>query len=123
MPVVRQGAQASSAATDGKRDSRSCIDREDREIHDPLIVPVAFPRTRCAMNDEPTLDLKALSPEMLRALSAAAGVILSNDRVAALASQAAPHFAMLRAVDASADPSVEPAAQFRLDHAVGLSND
>ena len=51
----------------------------------------------------------------LRAMAAAAGVDLSDERAEALVPQAAPHFAMLRALDDVADPATEPAAEFRLD--------
>ncbi|HEU5431890.1 MAG TPA: hypothetical protein VFU81_09510 [Thermomicrobiales bacterium] len=51
----------------------------------------------------------------IQALAAAAGVSLSAARAAALVSQAAPHFALLRALDGVVDPATEPAAEFHLD--------
>jgi hypothetical protein len=50
----------------------------------------------------------------LTTLAAAAGVTLEPDHAARLAPQAAAHFAMLRQLDDVADPTVEPAATFRL---------
>jgi hypothetical protein len=55
------------------------------------------------------------SADDLRALAAAAGVSLSAERAAALVSQAAPHFALLRALDGAVERAVEPAAEFHLD--------
>ena len=51
----------------------------------------------------------------LRAMAAATGVELSDERAAERVPQAEPHFALLRALDAVADSKVEPAAEFRLD--------
>jgi hypothetical protein len=62
-----------------------------------------------------TSESDAKAAARLRALAAAAGVILSDERAAALVEQAEPHFALLRALDAAADPVTEPAAEFRLD--------
>lgn len=55
-----------------------------------------------------------LSPALLDGMAAAIGVALTPERAAALATQAGPHFAILRALDAIADPTTEPAAVFRL---------
>jgi hypothetical protein len=52
---------------------------------------------------------------LLRDLAALAGVDLGEERANALVSQAKPHFAQLRELDAVADPATEPAAVFRLD--------
>ena len=57
----------------------------------------------------------ALKPADLRAMAATTGVDLSAARAEALISQAAPHFALLRQLDAVANPATEPAAEFRLD--------
>ena len=56
----------------------------------------------------------ALSPEILQSMAAAIGIAITPERAAALAAQAGPHFAILRALDAIADPTTEPAAVFRL---------
>ena len=55
------------------------------------------------------------SAAQLRAMAAAVGVALSDERAAALVPQAEPHFALLRALDAVIEASTEPAAEFRLD--------
>lgn len=55
---------------------------------------------------------------LLRDLAAMAGVDLGEERAAALVSQAEPHFAQLRALDAAADAAIEPAVVFRLDDRV-----
>ena len=52
---------------------------------------------------------------LLRDLTALVGVDLGEERGEALVSQAEPHFAQLRELDAVADPATEPAAAFRLD--------
>jgi uncharacterized membrane protein len=57
----------------------------------------------------------AWSPRLLQGMAAAIGIELSDERAAALATQAEPHFALLRALDDIADPTTEPAAEFRLD--------
>ena len=59
-------------------------------------------------------DGAPLSPELLGSMAAAIGVMLTPERAAALAAQAGPHFAILRALDAIADPTTEPAIVFRL---------
>jgi phytoene/squalene synthetase len=64
---------------------------------------------------EPDTDERAPSPQLLRGMAATLGVTLSAERAAALATQAAPHFALLRALDDIADSTGEPAAEFRLD--------
>jgi hypothetical protein len=61
-------------------------------------------------------DGETLTAEQLRALAAAAGVELSPERAATLATQAKPHFALLRALDAVTEATGEPAAELRLDH-------
>lgn len=66
-----------------------------------------------AMNEPPT-ESRSPSPVRLQGMAAALGVPLSDERAAALAEQAAPHFAILRALDAIANPHTEPAAVFRL---------
>ncbi len=67
------------------------------------------------MTDESADEPNAITPETLRAMAEAVGVILSGDRAAALAAQADQHFAQLSQLDAIANSSTEPAAQFRLD--------
>jgi len=52
---------------------------------------------------------------LLRNLAALVGVELGEERGEALVSQAEPHFAQLRELDAVTDPATEPAAAFRLD--------
>jgi hypothetical protein len=52
---------------------------------------------------------------LLRDLAALVGVDLGEERGEALVSQAEPHFAQLRELDAVTDPTTEPAAVFRLD--------
>ena len=64
------------------------------------------------MSDE---EATAPSASLLQQMATLAGVDLDDARAAALATQAAPHFALLRALDAIADPQVEPAAEFHLD--------
>jgi hypothetical protein len=56
-----------------------------------------------------------LSADLLSAMAATIGLKLSAERAAALATQAEPHFALLRALDDIAHPSTEPAAEFHLD--------
>jgi hypothetical protein len=58
---------------------------------------------------------KPLSAELLAGMAAAIGVELSAERAATLVTQAEPHFALLRALDDVANPTTEPAAEFRLD--------
>ena len=58
---------------------------------------------------------------LLRDLAALVGVELGEERGEALVAQAEPHFALLREVDAVADPATEPAAAFRLDD--GIAHD
>ena len=67
------------------------------------------------MTAESPAEPSAIIPEMLRATAAVVGVILTADRAAALAPQAEQHFAQLSHLDAIADSSTEPAAEFRLD--------
>jgi hypothetical protein len=67
------------------------------------------------MTDESVAEPNAFTPKILRAMAAAVGVSLSGDRAAALAAQADQHFAQLSQLDAIANSSTEPAAQFRLD--------
>jgi hypothetical protein len=55
-----------------------------------------------------------LSPELLRRMAATIGIALTPERADALATQAGSHFAILRALDAIADPTAEPATVFRL---------
>ena len=69
----------------------------------------------------PELKRKTVEPLTLQSLAAMAGVPLTAERAAALASQAEPHFALLRDLDAVADPATEPAAAFRLDD--GIAHD
>jgi hypothetical protein len=56
-----------------------------------------------------------IDAELRRDLAALVGVDLGVERATALVAQAEPHFAMLAALAASADPMTEPAATFRLD--------
>jgi hypothetical protein len=56
-----------------------------------------------------------LSPDLLSAMAATIGLELPAERAAALATQAEPHFALLRALDDIAHPGTEPAAEFHLD--------
>jgi hypothetical protein len=67
------------------------------------------------MTDESEAKSNLINPELLRAMAAAVGLSLTVDRAAALAPQAEQHFAQLRNLDAIAKPSIEPAAEFRLD--------
>lgn len=64
----------------------------------------------------------AWSRQLLQAMGAAVGVTLSDERAAALVSQAEPHFALLRALDDVAVPTTEPAAEFRLDTWAGCTH-
>jgi hypothetical protein len=52
---------------------------------------------------------------LLRELAGLVGVELSEERSSALVTQAIPHLAMLRQLDAVAASRTEPAAEFRLD--------
>lgn len=72
--------------------------------------------------DEPQCKSDAWSPSVLQAMAAAIGVTLSDERATALAAQAAPHFALLQALDDAADPTTEPAAEFRLDNWAGCTH-
>ena len=67
------------------------------------------------MTDEPSVESSAITPDLLRGIAAAAGVILTPERAATLVSQAEEHFALLNQLDAIADSSTEPAAELRLD--------
>jgi hypothetical protein len=67
------------------------------------------------MTDESAAEPNAISPEMLRGMAAAVGVIITSDRAATLAPQAEQHFAQLRSLDEIANPSTEPAAELHLD--------
>ncbi|MDF3041926.1 MAG: hypothetical protein K0Q71_4632 [Thermomicrobiales bacterium] len=60
---------------------------------------------------------------LLRDLAALVGVELGEERGKALVSQAEPHFAQLRELDAVAVPTTEPAAAFRLDDRVSRDRD
>jgi hypothetical protein len=64
------------------------------------------------MTDAPS---EAEAAAQLRAMAAAIGVDLSDERATALVPQAEPHFALLRALDAVVEANIEPAAEFRLD--------
>jgi hypothetical protein len=50
----------------------------------------------------------------LRALAAAAGVELTEERAETLVPQVAAHFALLRALETVARPETEPAAELQL---------
>ena len=67
------------------------------------------------IDSEQVLQTRALSADLLRAMAATVGVALPAERAAALAPQAEPHFALLRALDDIAPSSTEPAAEFHLD--------
>lgn len=67
-----------------------------------------------AMN-EPSPESGSPSAALLRGMAATLGIALSDERAEALAIQAESHFAILRALDAFADPHTEPAAVYRLD--------
>ncbi|HET7092943.1 MAG TPA: hypothetical protein VFI22_05675 [Thermomicrobiales bacterium] len=67
------------------------------------------------MNEDAEVSQWEADANDLQALAVAAGVELSPERAAALVSQAAPHFALLRAIDVGGDPATEPAAEFHLD--------
>jgi hypothetical protein len=71
---------------------------------------------RCAVgsanDDSKARDVDA---SLLRELTGLVGIDLSDERASALVAQAVPHLAMLRQLDAIADPATEPAAEFRLD--------
>jgi len=67
------------------------------------------------MSDESAAELSPVDPEVLRGMAAAVGVRLSSERARTLASQAEQHFAQLRLLDETANPSTEPAAGLRLD--------
>lgn len=59
-------------------------------------------------------DPLEFSPERVHDMAATVGVHLSRERAEVLATQATPHFALLRALDAFVHPHTEPAAVFRL---------
>jgi len=67
------------------------------------------------MSDEAAADPNAMSPEVLRGMAAAVGVILTAERAATLVPQAEQHFAQLTLLDVIANSSTEPAAELRLD--------
>ena len=67
------------------------------------------------MTDEPAADASAMSPESLRGMAAAVGVILTADRAATLVPQAEQHVAQLTLLDTIANASTEPAAELHLD--------
>ena len=56
-----------------------------------------------------------LSADLLSAMAATIGLELAPEHAAALATQAEPYFALLRALDDIAHSSTEPAAEFHLD--------
>ena len=64
---------------------------------------------------KPVLQTEPPSATLLSAMAATIGLELPAERAAALAIQAEPHFALLRALDDIAHPSSEPAAEFHLD--------
>src|SRR5215212_1958607 len=64
---------------------------------------------------ELALQNEVSSSALLTAMAATIGLELPEERAAALAIQAEPHFALLRALDDIAHPSTEPAAEFHLD--------
>jgi hypothetical protein len=74
--------------------------------------PATIAKRESQMTDTPT-DAEAAA--QLRAMAAAVGVDLTDERAVALVPQAEPHFALLRALDAVVEASTEPAAEFRLD--------
>jgi hypothetical protein len=55
------------------------------------------------------------SSALLTAMAATIGLELPEERAAALAIQAEPHFALLRALEDIAPSNTEPAAEFHLD--------
>ncbi|MGH2614679.1 MAG: hypothetical protein ACRDJC_05535, partial [Thermomicrobiales bacterium] len=60
-------------------------------------------------------EARAIDRNLLLNLAALVGVDLSPERAEALESQAEPHFAQLRGLDAVTEPNSEPAAEFRLE--------
>jgi len=75
------------------------------------------------MIDETENELNAIEPDVLRGMAATVGLRLTGDRAASLAPQAVQHFAQLRYLDSVADPSIEPAAELRLDHWIRPGSD
>jgi hypothetical protein len=69
--------------------------------------------------DRPEPEQRAISPELLRDMAAAVGVVHTADRAATLAPQAEQHFAQLSRLHVTVNPSTEPAADFRLDQWTG----
>jgi hypothetical protein len=55
-----------------------------------------------------------LTPELIRGLGAAAGLDLSEDRVAGLIAQVRPYFSALSVLDTLELRDTEPAGEFRL---------
>lgn len=76
----------------------------------------AMGRAQMTMESESTAKSgsEQLAPDLLQGMATIIGVSLTPERAAALATQAAPHFAILRALDTFVDPTGEPAAVFRL---------
>ena len=64
---------------------------------------------------DPTDDEHRLTTEQVQTLAMAIGIELDEARAAALVAQAAPHFALLRRLEAFATDVGEPAPAFRLD--------
>ena len=63
----------------------------------------------------PTVDEHRPTTEQVQTLAMAVGMELDEARAAALVLQAAPHFALLRRLEAIATDLGEPAPVFRLD--------
>lgn len=59
-------------------------------------------------------DPPELTPERVQAMAELLDVHLSRERAEVLATQAAPHFALLRVLDSFVHPHTEPAGVFRL---------
>ena len=81
-----------------------------------------------AGDEETTGSVLAAAPDAVEirrngGLAALVGVELGEERGEALVSQAEPHFAQLRELDAVAVPTTEPAAAFRLDDRVSRDRD
>lgn len=62
--------------------------------------------------DSETRDVDAA---LLRDLASLVGIDLGEERARTLVAQAIPHLAMLRQLDRITVPTIEPAAEFRLD--------
>jgi len=75
----------------------------------------------CAMDDSQP-DVESIGAELLSGMAATVGVTLSAERAEALATQAGPHFTLLRAIDGLVDPATEPAAEFHLDEWTGRAD-